>query len=87
MQAILCAKQRGDSMSQLRQAHSEFIQKYPKLFEKLQENPVDTVQLEYIIDMFENVQYGRNTFESASVAVGQKMFDQYVKPNLPPPSD
>lgn len=60
-----------------------FVDKYPRLFEKLTDGPVEMEQLEYILRMFEQVHDRSKTFDGASREVGQVMFDRYVKPNLP----
>ena len=68
---------------EIQKTHSEFVIAYPKLFEKLLEDNVDKVQLEYILKMYENVQSHKVGFEDASKEIGKKMFDQYVAPTLP----
>jgi hypothetical protein len=84
--SILDYKKTHD-LSTTRDTHSEFVETHPKLFEKLMEDKVDMEQLNYILKMYENVQKKRTPFEAASKQIGQRMFDQYVKPDLPPPSD
>lgn len=71
----------------IRDKHSSFVQNYPKFFEKLMDKNVDMEQMHYIIGMYEKVQRNKTTFDAASKKIGQRMFDQYVKPDLPPPSD
>lgn len=68
---------------EIQKNHSEFVVAYPKLFEKLLEDNVDKVQLEYILKMYEKVQTRKVGFEDASKEIGKKMFDQYVAPSLP----
>ncbi len=72
---------------EIRDAHLAFVRDYPKLFEKLMDKHVDMQQLDFIVGMYEKVQTKKTSFDSASKKIGQKMFDQYVKPDLPPPSD
>ena len=84
---ILQKRKRGESADHISQTHGPFREKYPKFFDKLMEDNVDTQQMQYIIGMYEKVQRQKTTFDDASKQIGQRMFDQYVKPDLPPPSD
>ena len=84
VQAIQREVRGGASRMDVCHAHELFARKYPKLVDKLCEGDVDQQQLRYILRMYESVQNGSHTVETASVAVGKKMFDQYVGGNLPP---
>jgi len=84
---ILGKKRSQVPADEIREAHGEFVTNYPKFYEKLMAPSVDMQQMEYILGMYEKVQKNKTTFESASKQIGQRMFDQYVKPDLPPPSD
>jgi len=85
--AILKSCKTDATRDSIRDAHAEFVKQYPKFFEKLMDPAVDETQMNYIIGMYEKVQQQKRTFDGASKEIGQKMFDQYVKPGLPPPSD
>ena len=86
-QIIALRKKEGETPETIRDKHASFVQNYPKLFEKLMDKDVDMEQMQYIIGMYEKVQRNKTTFDAASKKIGQRMFDQYVKPDLPPPSD
>jgi len=74
----------GASLQDIREKHSAFTQRYPKLVEKLMEPDMNEAQLKYLLKMFENVQQERTTFEHASQTIGKKMFDTFVSPDLTP---
>jgi hypothetical protein len=60
--------------------YPEFIEKYPKLFELCCDRNASLETLYYMIDMLEKIQKNQMTEHVASVSVGQKLFDSYVKP-------
>lgn len=74
----------GASLSDIRDTHTAFCQRYPKLVEKLMEPDMNEAQLNYLLKMFENVQQEHTTFENASQTIGKKMFDTFVAPDLSP---
>jgi hypothetical protein len=86
-QIISMRKKSYSTPEEVRDSHPTFVKEYPKLFEKLMDKNVDMQQLDFIIGMYEKVQKKKTSFDDASKKIGQKMFDQYVKPDLPPPSD
>lgn len=59
--------------------HPDFAEKYPFLFNKCCETK-DIETMEYMINMFKNVQENKITEHVASVNVGQKLYNDYVKP-------
>ena len=84
---ILTKKRRGETSAAIQAAHAEFYKQYPKFFAKLMGPELDMAQVQYIVGMFEKVQHKKTSYDDASKQIGQKMFDQYVKPDLPPPSE
>ena len=72
----------GKTIHDIREAHSSFCMKYPKLVDKLMEPNMSQEQLNYILKMFDNVQHQRTTLDKASKKIGNDMFEQYVAPNL-----
>jgi len=87
--SILDYKQ-NHSLDQIRTKYGSFVTKYPKLFDKLMQDNIDEneiTHMNYVIEMYEKVQKNKTTFDTASKQIGQRMFDHYVKPDLPPPSD
>jgi hypothetical protein len=60
--------------------YPDFIDKYPKLFEMCCDQNTDINTLYFMIDMLEKIQKNQMTEHVASVSVGQKLFDSYVKP-------
>lgn len=63
-----------------RTKYPEFAERYEHLFNMACEPNFEFEKLEYMIRLREKVNTGRMTFENASKQVGQKMFDEYVKP-------
>lgn len=59
---------------------SEFAEECPTLFEGVVKERLDTEKLNYMLNMSRNVNKGNLTFDQASVVVGQKLYDEYVKP-------
>ena len=61
---------------------SEFIEQYPTIYTKLKDNTLDQDKFEYMLDMLSNVNDKKVTEFDASVKIGQKLVDHYVKPKL-----
>jgi hypothetical protein len=72
----------GRTLQEIRDAHTAFCQRYPKLVDKLTEDDMNAEQLEYILSMFDKVKDNQTTFTQASHKIGNDMFDQYVAPEL-----
>jgi hypothetical protein len=66
-----------------KETYPVFAEKYPMLFELACNPSADFTHLDYMIAMLKNIEKNKMTSEIASANVGQKMFDIYVKPNLP----
>ena len=59
--------------------YKAFSEKYPALFKKCCESN-DMAQIQYVLNMLKNIEEEKMTQETATVNVGQKLFDDYVKP-------
>lgn len=65
----------------------KFAERYQVLFEMACRPDMDMKKLEYMLSMREHVLRGSMSVDNASQHVGQKMFDEYVKPivgDVPP---
>lgn len=61
--------------------HSAFAEQYPFLFTKCCESDSGSLPMvEYMVSMLKNIQTEKMTEDVASTSVGQKLFDDYVKP-------
>lgn len=60
--------------------HTEFAEECPGIFEGVVKETLDPQMMTYMLNMSKNVEKGNLTFDQASVVVGQKLFDEYVKP-------
>jgi hypothetical protein len=72
----------GRTLQEIRDTHTTFCQRYPKLVDKLTEDDMNAEQLEYILSMFDKVKDSQTTFTQASHKIGNDMFDKYVAPEL-----
>lgn len=71
-----------DRTREVQQKYPDFVERYPMLFEMACQDTFDMERFEYMIRLKEDIEKRRTTVEAASKEVGQKMFDEYVKPNL-----
>ena len=60
--------------------YKKFSERYQILFDMACRPELDIKKLEYMLSMRENVLRGNMSVDNASKHVGQKMFDEYVKP-------
>jgi len=60
--------------------YAHFQSTYPMLFDMCCSDRFDMNTLKYMLDMMRKIHTGKETEESASIEVGQKMFDKYVGP-------
>ena len=76
-------KAAGKSEIEIREAVSRFADDYPTLFKKLlaTDDPNDT-SLRTMLLMLERMGSGDLTQHQASVIVGQRLHDMYIKPKL-----
>lgn len=62
--------------------YAEFKKQYPMLYTMACKGIPNMSMLEYMLDMMEKIKAQETTSHEASVEVGQKLFNQYVDPNL-----
>jgi len=60
--------------------YSHFQSTYPMLFDMCCSDRFDIETLKYMLNMMRKINNGNETEESASIEVGQKIFDKYVSP-------
>lgn len=68
--------------NQLKENYSELFDKYESIFNLCLSKSYDYSRLEFIINMASKVHSGEITEHKASVAVGQRLVDEIVKPQL-----
>ena len=66
----------------VKEKHSDFLELYPTIYQKLKDNTLDEEKLQYMLDMLTDVNNSTVTEFDASVKVGQKLVDHYVTPTL-----
>lgn len=71
-------KKKGADKEDIKMAHFEFYEKYPKLFDSLFAPDVDMRQIDYMIHMLGSIGQRGRTLHDASRAVGQQLADRYV---------
>lgn len=64
------------------QKYKTFKENYPVLFNICCDPSSDISKLEFLIAMLKNVKENKMTTHVASANVGQKLFDEYIKPNI-----
>lgn len=62
--------------------YHSFIEQYPTIYKKIKDNTLDEDKFTYMLDMLSKVNNKEMTEFNASVDIGQKLVDHYVKPNL-----
>lgn len=72
----------NETKYRLTDAYSEFSLKYTVIFLKTLEGELDMDQFSYMIDMASKVNDDKITNHDASVEIGEKLVNQYVKPIL-----
>lgn len=65
--------------------YPDFVSKYNYLFKMACESDFDFERFAYMLNLRDQITAQQVTLEDASKEVGQKMFDVYIKDNLPPP--
>lgn len=68
------------STEALRLKYSEFADRYPTLYALALQKNLDPAKLEMMLGMFSRISGGEMTYEDASKDVGQRLFDEFVKP-------
>jgi hypothetical protein len=63
-----------------RKTHSDFVEKYPTLFQMACEPNFNMDRLVYMLRMRDAVEAQKVSQHQASVSVGENLFQEYVKP-------
>lgn len=58
---------------------ADFAKEYPMLYEAACQPNFDLERLKYMLNLKDSIDRGENSLEKASIEVGQKLFDIYVK--------
>ena len=67
----------------LEKKYPDFSLRYRSIFYSTLENKMDLTTLEYMVNMAQQVKNKNKTQHDASVEVGQKLVDDFVRPVLP----
>tara|TARA_B100001758_G_C18156086_1_gene476673 strand:+ start:191 stop:511 length:321 start_codon:yes stop_codon:yes gene_type:complete len=60
----------------------QFAENYPTIYEKIKNNSLNDEQFNFMLDMLLKVNNNNITQHNASIAVGERLVNQYVKPSL-----
>jgi hypothetical protein len=71
----------GQNDLQIKEALGNFVQAYPTLFQYAVRTDFDVKQFEMMMAMLDKMGAGM-TQHQASIAIGQKLVDKYVKPMI-----
>jgi hypothetical protein len=71
----------GKNDIEIKEALGSFVTEYPTLFQYCAQSNFDYAQLEMMLGMLDKMDKGM-TQHQASIAIGQKLVDKYVKPAL-----
>lgn len=83
-----CTRERDDSIDfttfkeEMSKKYSDFRDNYPTIFEKVLDNTLDIERFNYMINMANKIDNKEMTNYDASVKVGERLVDEFVKPNL-----
>lgn len=72
----------NDKETYFKQKYSEFRTKYPVMYSMACSSKIDVANLEFMLDMLEQMNRNEKTQYDASAAVGQMLFDKYVDPKI-----
>ncbi len=75
-------KDTDETKYRLTEKYSDFSMKFPVIFLKTLDGGLDMEQFTYMVNMASKVEEDKITQHDASVKVGEKLVDQYVKPSL-----
>ena len=81
VQQCLDILKRDDIKNELKNIFKPFIDLYPELFKKIITKQ-DLTPFQNMLEMLDRMGDGTLSQHQASVIVGQKLVDQYVKPQL-----
>lgn len=71
----------GETEDTIRQRAPDFIEAYPELFKKIIQRQ-DLSPIQSMLTMLDRMAEGRLSQHQASVAIGKKLVDRYVTPQL-----
>lgn len=71
----------GESEESIRQRVPDFVEGYPELFKKIIQRQ-DLSPIQSMLGMLDRMAEGRLSQHQASIAVGKKLVDRYVTPQL-----
>lgn len=72
------------SKETIKKDHSKFAEDKPQLFDMITSDHCDDTILNQMMGAYKAVNAGSISQHDASVFVGEKLVDTFVKPNLPP---
>lgn len=81
MREIPREMERGKTETQLKQQFQTYSEKYPELFKKIVSKS-DLTPIRSMLAMLDRIGDGSLTTHQASVIVGQRLVDRFVKPQL-----
>ncbi len=82
LQKIVQLKAEGKTEFEIRDQVERFAEDYPQLFKKIMTDGMDDPSLRTMLAMLERMGKGELTQHQASVIVGQRLHDTYIKPRL-----
>ena len=80
---VKALKEQGKSKEEIKEEVGRFAEDYPQLFKMLlTSDPSNEASLRTMLSMLEKMGTGEMTQHQASVIVGQRLYDKYVKPAI-----
>lgn len=76
-----------DKQQLFEKEYPEFVTRYPYLFRMACEDKFDFERFQYMLNLRDRVEKSHITLDDASKEIGQRMFDVYVKDNVPPSNE
>ena len=71
----------GESENKIKERVPEFVEQYPELFKKLIQKQ-DLAPIQSMLSMLDSMGQGNISQHQASIAIGKKLVDRFVKPQL-----
>lgn len=82
IEKIAKLRREGKSETFIREEVSRFAEDYPTLYKKVLEGGDEDASLRTMLALMERMGKGELTQHQASVIVGQRLHDKYIKPKL-----
>jgi hypothetical protein len=82
IEKMVRAKAEGKSETYIREEVARFAEDYPTLYKKVLESGGDDPSLRTMLAMLDRMGTGELSQHQASVIVGQRLHDKYIKPKL-----